>query len=64
MESTLFPHLLWLCYRLPHYFYRKVLWFDVSGSSKWVKVNEKRTLHDVLKEPNFIIPMIPGFMSA
>ncbi|KHG10986.1 ttc4 [Gossypium arboreum] len=30
-----------------------------AGSSKWVKVNEKRTLHDVLKEPNFIIPMIP-----
>ncbi|XWS47054.1 hypothetical protein CRYUN_Cryun14cG0120400 [Craigia yunnanensis] len=33
----------------------------VPGSSKWVKVNEKRTLHDVLKEPNFIIPMIPVF---
>ncbi|KAK9035322.1 hypothetical protein V6N11_077364 [Hibiscus sabdariffa] len=32
-----------------------------AGSSKWVKVNEKRTLHDVLKEPNFIIPMIPVF---
>ncbi|XP_021279832.1 tetratricopeptide repeat protein 4 homolog [Herrania umbratica] len=34
---------------------------SVGGSSKWVKVNEKRTLHDVLKEPNFIIPMIPVF---
>ncbi|OMO52188.1 Tetratricopeptide TPR-1 [Corchorus olitorius] len=33
---------------------------SAGGSSKWVKVNEKRTLHDVLKEPNFIIPMIPG----
>ncbi|XP_039013720.1 tetratricopeptide repeat protein 4 homolog [Hibiscus syriacus] len=32
-----------------------------AGSSKWVKVGEKRTLHDVLKEPNFIIPMIPVF---
>ncbi|GMN50414.1 hypothetical protein TIFTF001_019570 [Ficus carica] len=30
-----------------------------SGSSKWIKVNEKRTLHDVLKEPNFIIQGIP-----
>lgn len=25
-----------------------------------VKVNERRTLHDVLKEPNFVIPEIPG----
>ncbi|XP_024018429.1 tetratricopeptide repeat protein 4 homolog [Morus notabilis] len=32
-----------------------------SGSAKWVKVNEKRTLHDVLKEPNFIIQGIPVF---
>ncbi|XP_022758557.1 tetratricopeptide repeat protein 4 homolog isoform X2 [Durio zibethinus] len=31
------------------------------GSFKWVKVNEKRTLHDVLKEQNFIVPMIPVF---
>lgn len=31
-----------------------------QGSSRWVKVNEKRKLHDVLKEPNFIIPGIPG----
>ncbi|KAK9726456.1 hypothetical protein RND81_05G216500 [Saponaria officinalis] len=29
--------------------------------SRWVKVNEKRTLHDVLKEPNFVIPEIPVF---
>lgn len=29
--------------------------------SRWVKVNEKRTLHDVLKEPNFVIPGIPVF---
>ncbi|KAH9624348.1 hypothetical protein KSS87_012411 [Heliosperma pusillum] len=26
---------------------------------RWVKVNEKRTLHDVLKEPNLVIPEIP-----
>ncbi|XP_034228895.1 uncharacterized protein LOC117637947 isoform X2 [Prunus dulcis] len=32
-----------------------------KGSSKWVKVNEKRALHDVLKEPNFVIRGIPGF---
>lgn len=32
-----------------------------AGSSIWVKLNEKRTLHDVLKESNFIIPMIPVF---
>ncbi|XP_057548964.1 uncharacterized protein LOC130827305 [Amaranthus tricolor] len=30
-------------------------------SSRWVKVNEKRTLHDVLKEPNYVIPGIPVF---
>lgn len=29
--------------------------------SKWVKINEKRTLHDVLKEPNHVIPGIPVF---
>lgn len=34
-----------------------------QGSSRWVKVNEKRKLHDVLKEPNFIIPGIPGLYS-
>lgn len=31
-----------------------------TGSPKWIKVNERRTLHDVLKEPDFIIPGIPG----
>ncbi|CAH2038970.1 unnamed protein product [Thlaspi arvense] len=30
-------------------------------SSGMVKVNERRTLHDVLKEPNFVIPEIPVF---
>ncbi|MCI22506.1 tetratricopeptide repeat protein 4, partial [Trifolium medium] len=33
-------------------------------SPKWIKVNERRTLHDVLKEPNFIIPEIPVFYVA
>uniref|UniRef100_A0A803LAD2 Uncharacterized protein n=1 Tax=Chenopodium quinoa TaxID=63459 RepID=A0A803LAD2_CHEQI len=32
-----------------------------KGPSRWVKVNEKRTLHDVLKEPNLVIPGIPVF---
>lgn len=32
-----------------------------DGSSKWVKVNERRTLHEVLKASNFIIPGIPVF---
>lgn len=32
-----------------------------KSSPKWIKVNERRTLHDVLKEPNFIIPEIPVF---
>ncbi|KAG6785443.1 hypothetical protein POTOM_011174 [Populus tomentosa] len=32
-----------------------------KGSSKWVKVNEKRMLCDVLKEPDFIISGIPVF---
>lgn len=32
-----------------------------TGPPKWIKVNERRTLHDVLKEPNFIIPGIPVF---
>ncbi|XP_052171096.1 uncharacterized protein LOC127787207 [Diospyros lotus] len=32
-----------------------------QGPSKWVKVNEKRTLYDVLREPNFVIPGIPVF---
>ncbi|PIN26245.1 hypothetical protein CDL12_00989 [Handroanthus impetiginosus] len=28
---------------------------------KWVRVNEKRTLHDILKSPDFIVPGIPVF---
>lgn len=28
---------------------------------KWVKVNEKKTLHDVLKQPDLIVPRIPVF---
>ncbi|XP_054803123.1 uncharacterized protein LOC129306512 isoform X2 [Prosopis cineraria] len=32
-----------------------------TGTPKWVKVNERTTLHDVLKDPNFIIPGIPVF---
>ncbi|XP_038713553.1 tetratricopeptide repeat protein 4 homolog [Tripterygium wilfordii] len=32
-----------------------------QGSSKWIKVNEKRMLYDILKEPNFIITGIPVF---
>ncbi|GAB4841271.1 hypothetical protein Ancab_022003 [Ancistrocladus abbreviatus] len=31
------------------------------GHSKWVKVNEKRTLNDVLKGSDFVIPGIPVF---
>lgn len=34
-----------------------------KGSPKWIKINEKRTLHDVLKEHNFIIQGIPGEFS-
>lgn len=36
---------------------------DISGKndSKWVKVKENRTLYQVLKEPNFVIPGIPVF---
>ena len=30
-----------------------------KGSSKWVKVNEKKTLRHVLKECNLLIPGIP-----
>ncbi|WCJ38235.1 Tetratricopeptide repeat (TPR)-like superfamily protein [Euphorbia peplus] len=32
-----------------------------EGSSKWVKVNEKRILSDVLKQPDFVVPGIPVF---
>ncbi|KAL4393898.1 hypothetical protein AHAS_Ahas02G0098000 [Arachis hypogaea] len=30
-----------------------------AGSPKWIKVNEKKMLQDILKEPNFVIPEIP-----
>ncbi|RYR25215.1 hypothetical protein Ahy_B02g058870 isoform B [Arachis hypogaea] len=30
-----------------------------AGSRKWIKVNEKKMLQDILKEPNFVIPEIP-----
>ncbi|XP_061368592.1 uncharacterized protein LOC133311553 isoform X2 [Gastrolobium bilobum] len=33
----------------------------IEGSPKWIRVNERRSLHDVLKEPNCIIPGIPVF---
>ncbi|XAR61034.1 hypothetical protein NMG60_11034612 [Bertholletia excelsa] len=32
-----------------------------TGPSKWVKVNEKRALYDVLKEPDYVIPGVPVF---
>ncbi|KAK9067516.1 hypothetical protein SSX86_011627 [Deinandra increscens subsp. villosa] len=32
-----------------------------NNQPKWVKVNERRTLHAVLKEPNLVIPGIPVF---
>ncbi|KAL1367742.1 uncharacterized protein LOC107473917 isoform X2 [Arachis duranensis] len=32
-----------------------------AGSPKWIKVNEKKMLQDILKEPNFVIPEIPVF---
>lgn len=32
-----------------------------ASSSKWIKVDEKTTLHDVLKKPNHIMPGIPVF---
>ncbi|XP_031283796.1 tetratricopeptide repeat protein 4 homolog isoform X1 [Pistacia vera] len=35
--------------------------YSAGRGSKWVKVNEKRKLYDVLKEANFIIPGIPVF---
>ncbi|KAI5680032.1 hypothetical protein M9H77_01259 [Catharanthus roseus] len=28
---------------------------------RWIKVNERRRLYDILKEPNFIVPGIPVF---
>ncbi|XP_077252770.1 tetratricopeptide repeat (TPR)-like superfamily protein [Tasmannia lanceolata] len=32
-----------------------------KGSGKWIKVNDKKTLHDVLRQPDFVIPGIPVF---
>ncbi|XP_008789930.2 tetratricopeptide repeat protein 4 homolog isoform X1 [Phoenix dactylifera] len=32
-----------------------------NRSGKWVKVNEKQTLHDILRKPDYIIPAIPVF---
>ncbi|KAL0918373.1 hypothetical protein M5K25_010377 [Dendrobium thyrsiflorum] len=32
-----------------------------SSSSKWIKVNEKKTLNDILKQSDYIIPAIPVF---
>ncbi|KAF3791277.1 Tetratricopeptide repeat protein [Nymphaea thermarum] len=32
-----------------------------SGPRKWIKVDERKTLHDVLKKDNYIIPGIPVF---
>ncbi|KAH7839043.1 hypothetical protein Vadar_034190 [Vaccinium darrowii] len=34
---------------------------STGRSPKWVKVNEKRTLYSVLKEPDMVIPEIPVF---
>ncbi|KAG1333907.1 tetratricopeptide repeat protein 4 [Cocos nucifera] len=30
-------------------------------SGKWIKVNEKQTLHDISRKPDYIIPAIPVF---
>lgn len=35
-----------------------------KGSGKWIKVNEKKTLHDILQQPNFVIPGIPVFYAV
>lgn len=32
-----------------------------KGSGKWIKVNEKKTLHDILRQADYIIPGIPVF---
>ncbi|XP_039135056.1 tetratricopeptide repeat protein 4 homolog [Dioscorea cayenensis subsp. rotundata] len=32
-----------------------------ASSGKWVKVNEKKTLHNVLEQPDYVIPGIPVF---
>ncbi|KAG9154340.1 hypothetical protein Leryth_000785, partial [Lithospermum erythrorhizon] len=33
-----------------------------GNGPRWMKVNERRTLYDVLKEPNMVIPGIPVFV--
>lgn len=43
-------------------FYLTSSLIDSGTDSKWVRVNEKRTLHDVLKDTNMIIPGIPGML--
>ncbi|KAJ0966546.1 hypothetical protein J5N97_023463 [Dioscorea zingiberensis] len=35
--------------------------FISPRSGKWIKVNEKKTLHDVLHQPDYVIPGIPVF---
>lgn len=32
-----------------------------GGGMRWIKVNERRRLYDVLKEPNLFVPGIPVF---
>ncbi|KAL3531176.1 hypothetical protein ACH5RR_010498 [Cinchona calisaya] len=32
-----------------------------GGGKRWIKVNERRRLYDVLKDPNHIVPGIPAF---
>lgn len=35
--------------------------FSSGSGPKWVKINERRTLHDILKNPDIIVPGIPVF---
>ncbi|KAK6148030.1 hypothetical protein DH2020_018942 [Rehmannia glutinosa] len=35
--------------------------FSSGNDPKWVKVNERKTLHDILKNPDFVVPGIPVF---
>ncbi|KAK4344710.1 hypothetical protein RND71_034886 [Anisodus tanguticus] len=32
-----------------------------ADAARWIKINEKRTLHNVLKEPRCVVPGIPVF---
>lgn len=32
-----------------------------EGSGRWIKVNEKKTLYDILRQPGYVIPEIPVF---